>query len=336
MKSYRKLLESKPTEGASGPVFRITSTNLDRHKDRVLAIKAKGEEFRTPLLWNHDSWNPAIGYARCFREAGEWVMEPVFDGACDTSKMVAAKVKAGTLDQCSIRFVPCETEPVPNKDGGYDFPLVEVLEVSIVNIAGNQDAVRLRSAEAVDEDEEKKYRAAGLAFRAKVEGALEELKAEVKKLHKLLPDDEENDLDDDDLSDDELSDDELEDDEELSEGEAEEEEREAPDDEERDGDEAHPDEEERDVEEDEQALSEDTPDEEREAPEDEESKSDEEPPGDEEQELSEDELEDEEELSEEEAKSLRAQVVKHLGFTPAQAKALSPADLRGYVELLRG
>ncbi|AEI66949.1 HK97 family phage prohead protease [Corallococcus macrosporus] len=308
MKSYRKLLESKPTEGASGPVFRITSTNLDRHKDRVLAIKAKGEEFRVPLLWNHDSWSPAIGYARCFREAGEWVMEPVFDGACDTSKMVAAKVQAGTLDQCSIRFVPCETEPVPNKDGGYDFPLVEVLEVSIVNIAGNQDAVRLRSAEAVDEDEEKQYRAAGLAFRSKVEGDLAELKAEVKKLHKLLPDEEENDL--------------------------EEEEREAPEDEERDGEEPPTDEEERDGEEDEQALSGDTPEEEREAPEDEEPKSAEAPPSEEEQELSEGTPEDEKDLPEEEAKSLRAKVVKHLGFTSSQAKALSPADLRGYAALL--
>ncbi|WAM28517.1 HK97 family phage prohead protease [Myxococcus sp. NMCA1] len=308
MKSYRKLLESKPTEGAAGPVFRITSTNLDRHKDRVLAIKAKGEEFRVPLLWNHDSWSPAIGYARCFREAGEWVMAPAFDEACDTSKMVAAKVKAGTLDQCSIRFVPCETEPVPNKDGGYDFPLVEVLEVSIVNIAGNQDAVRLRSAEAVDEDEEKKYRAAGLAFRAKVEGELAELKAEVKKLHKLLPDEEENGLEEEEP--------------EQPEVEPEEEEREAPEDEERDGAEASPEEEERNGgEEDEQALSENTP--------EEEPKSDEEPPA-------EDEQEDEEELPEEEAKSLRAQVVKHLGFTPAQAKALSPADLRGYVALLPG
>ncbi|NOJ83447.1 HK97 family phage prohead protease [Myxococcus xanthus] len=327
MKSFRKLLESKPTEGTTGPVFRITSTNLDRHKDRVLAIKAKGEEFRVPLLWNHDSWSPAIGFARCFREAGEWVMGPVFDEACDTSKMVAAKVKAGTLDQCSIRFVPCETEPVPNKDGGYDFPLVEVLEVSIVNIAGNQDAVRLRSAEAVDEDEEKQYRTAGLAFRAKVEGALEELRAEVKKLHKLLPDEEEESL-------------------EEEEQEQPEEEREAPEEEERDGAEASPEEEERDGgEEDEQALSENTPEEEpksdEEPPAEDEQEDGEEPPAEDEQEdgeepPAEDEQEDEEELPEEEAKSLRAQVVKHLGFTPAQAKALSPADLRGYVALLPG
>ncbi|TQF08619.1 primosomal replication protein N, partial [Myxococcus llanfairpwllgwyngyllgogerychwyrndrobwllllantysiliogogogochensis] len=157
----------------------------------VLAIKSAGDEFRVPLLWNHDSWSPAIGVARCFREGTEWLMEPIFDEVCDTSKMVAAKVKAGTLNQCSIRFIPADSEPVPNAEGGYDFPLVETLEVSIVNIGGNQEAVRLRSAEPVAEDEEAKYRAAGLAFRAKVEGALDELRADVVKLHKLLPVEEE-------------------------------------------------------------------------------------------------------------------------------------------------
>ena len=188
MKTFRKLLESKPAGSGDAPVFRITSTNVDRHQDRVLAIKVAGDTFKVPLLWNHDSWSPAIGAAMCRREAGEWVMEPVFDGACETSKLVAAKVKAGTLDACSIRFRPArEAEPVPNKDGGYDFPLVEVLEVSIVNIPGNQDAVRLRSAEAEPEapnegEAWKQYRADGAAFRTEVRSALAELKASLAKL----------------------------------------------------------------------------------------------------------------------------------------------------------
>ncbi|QSQ24859.1 HK97 family phage prohead protease [Pyxidicoccus parkwayensis] len=189
MRTFRKLLESKPAGSADAPpVFRITSTNLDRHRDRVLALKVAGDAFKVPLLWNHDSWSPAIGAAMCRREAGEWVMEPVFDGVCETSKLVAAKVQAKTLDQCSIRFRPApEAEPVPNKDGGYDFPLVEVLEVSIVNIAGNQDAVRLRSAEAEPETPNegeawKQYRADGAAFRTEVRKTLAEMKAELAKL----------------------------------------------------------------------------------------------------------------------------------------------------------
>lgn len=188
-RTFRKLLESKPAEGGgAAPVFRITSTNLDRHQDRVLAIKAVGDGFEVPLLWNHDSWNPPIGTAKCKREAGEWVMVPVFDEACDTSKIVAAKVKAGSVRACSIRFRPSpEAEPVPNKEGGYDFPLVEVMEVSMVNIPANQDAVRLRSADAEspepdESDEWTKYRKEGAAFRAEVRAALAEVKATLAKM----------------------------------------------------------------------------------------------------------------------------------------------------------
>ncbi|MFY1829129.1 HK97 family phage prohead protease [Myxococcus fulvus] len=288
-KALQKLLEAQPTDGATAdgaPVFRITSTSLDRHRDRVLAVKAKGEEFKVPLLWNHDSWNPAIGYARCYREGTEWLMTPVFDEVCDISKAVAAKVKAGTLDQCSIRFIPAEnTEPVPNAEGGEDYPLVEVLEVSIVNIGANQDAVRLRSAEPAPEDEEAKYRAAGLAFRAKAEKLLEELKADVAKLHKLLPPDED-----------------LEEEEPVEET-TEEEERDAPEEEQETAsadEEPAPDDEQRD--------GEDAEDEETASAEDEE----------------------EEPLPEDEAKALRARLMKRLSFTPAQAKALTSAELRAY------
>ncbi|WP_426747253.1 HK97 family phage prohead protease [Myxococcus faecalis] len=295
-KALQKLLEAKPTDGAAAdgaPVFRITSTSLDRHRDRVLAVKAKGEEFKVPLLWNHDSWNPAIGYARCYRKGTDWLMTPVFDEVCDISKAVAAKVQAGTLDQCSIRFIPADSEPVPNAEGGDDYPLVEVLEVSIVNIGANQDAVRLRSAEPVpeDEDEEAKYRAAGLAFRAKVEQQLEELKAQVVKLHKLLPEEE------------------PEDEESTEEGEE------------------SPEEEERDAPEEEQETA--SADEEPAPEDDDEEQRDGEDTEDEETASVEDE-DDEEPLAEEEAKALRARLMKRLGFTPAQAKALTSAELRAY------
>ncbi|WP_244239200.1 HK97 family phage prohead protease [Corallococcus carmarthensis] len=146
-KSIRQKLLSAapPAEGAAGaPVFRITSPNLDRHRDRVLAVKSSGEEVRVPLLWEHNSWSPPVGFARCYREGDAWVMAPVFDEVDELSKTIAGKVKAGSLGACSIGFVPVE-EPVPNAEGGFDFPLVELLEVSIVNVPANADAVRLRS-----------------------------------------------------------------------------------------------------------------------------------------------------------------------------------------------
>ncbi|RKH12808.1 primosomal replication protein N [Corallococcus sp. CA053C] len=143
----RKLLDgSAPTAGTQAPVFQITSAKLDRHRDRILGIKADGPELTRPLLWGHASWEPAIGKARCFQEGGVWMMEPRCDGIGARSQEVEAKIKADTLDACSIGFIPVEGyDPVPNTEGGLDFPLVHLVEVSIVNVGANEDAVRVRS-----------------------------------------------------------------------------------------------------------------------------------------------------------------------------------------------
>ncbi|MBZ4371476.1 HK97 family phage prohead protease [Corallococcus sp. AS-1-6] len=144
----RKLLDgSAPTAtGMQAPVFQITSTKLDRHRDRILGVKAEAPEFKRPLLWAHASWEPALGKARCYQEGGVWVMEPQCDGIGQRSQEVEAKIKADTLDACSIGFIPVEGhDPVPNTEGGFDYPLVHLVEVSIVNVGANEDAVRLRS-----------------------------------------------------------------------------------------------------------------------------------------------------------------------------------------------
>ncbi|WP_141620090.1 HK97 family phage prohead protease [Myxococcus sp. AB036A] len=304
MKTFRKLLESTPAGGGAPPVFRITSTNLDRHQDRVLAIKSVGDELRVPLLWQHDRWGPGIGVARCFREAGNWVMEPLFDEVDELSRTIAAKVKAGTLSACSIGFRPSpEAEPVPNKEGGYDFPLVDLLEVSIVNIPANQDAMRVRSFEGEDspssQDAWKAYRQAQTSFRTKVEASIEQLKADLKRLLKIAEEEEDKEDEEETASDD--------DDETASEEEDEEDKEE--DEEDKEEDEEDKEEDEEDKEEDEETTSDD----------DDETASAE---------------EDDEDLDEEEAKKLRATLVKG-GFTLAQAKALAPRDLRGMARLMR-
>ncbi|RJS19566.1 primosomal replication protein N [Corallococcus sp. H22C18031201] len=146
-KTLQKLLTASapPAEGGA-PVFRITSPALDRDRDRVLGIQAPGSEFKTVLLWNHDSWAPAIGSARIYQEGADWVAALTFDGLDEMSRVVGEKVKAGTLDSCSIRFLPVAGhDPVANAEGGWDYPLVEVVELSVVNIPANAAAVRLRS-----------------------------------------------------------------------------------------------------------------------------------------------------------------------------------------------
>ncbi|ATB41136.1 hypothetical protein CYFUS_006598 [Cystobacter fuscus] len=127
------------------PVFRISTQVLDRHRDRVRpnSLKTEAYEGNPVLLWNHDDCEPAVGTARVFREGDEWFMEPTFDEVDELSKTVSAKVKAGTLRTCSIRFRILRYEP--NAEGGLDYEEVELLEVSIVNIPANPEAHRVKS-----------------------------------------------------------------------------------------------------------------------------------------------------------------------------------------------
>lgn len=127
------------------PVFRISTQVLDRHRDRVRpdSLKTESYEGNPVLLWNHDDREPAVGTARVFREGEEWFMEPTFDEVDELSKTVSAKVKAGTLRTCSIRFRILQYEP--NAEGGLDYEEVELLEVSIVNIPANPEAIRVKS-----------------------------------------------------------------------------------------------------------------------------------------------------------------------------------------------
>ncbi|MBM7117628.1 HK97 family phage prohead protease [Archangium primigenium] len=136
----------KKSEGSSGtPVFRISTAVLDRHNDRVPpeAVKTENFEKNPVLLWNHDDRVPAIGTCKVYREGDEWFMEPTFDELDELSKTVAAKVKAGTLRTCSIRFRFKEFEF--NAEGGLDYAEVELLEVSIVNIPANPEAYRVKA-----------------------------------------------------------------------------------------------------------------------------------------------------------------------------------------------
>ncbi|HYH96017.1 HK97 family phage prohead protease, partial [Hyalangium sp.] len=144
---FLELTKAEGAVAASAPVFRITSEVLDRVHDRVMGDGAKVENFnRNPiLLWNHDSWTPAIGTAKVYRDAaGQWLMEPAFDNIGELSKEIAAKVAAGTLRTCSIRFK--YLKHAYNDSGGLDVLEWELLEVSITNIPCNPEAERVKNA----------------------------------------------------------------------------------------------------------------------------------------------------------------------------------------------
>ncbi|HEX5750016.1 MAG TPA: HK97 family phage prohead protease [Archangium sp.] len=145
IKALGQLVQKAEGAADAKPVFRITSEVLDRHRDRVKTGALKTENFdQNPvLLWNHNDWEPAIGTCRVFQESGEWFMEPAFDGIGELSKDVAAKVAAGTLRTCSIRFRFLKY--AYNEEGGLDYEEVELLEVSITNIPANPEALRVKN-----------------------------------------------------------------------------------------------------------------------------------------------------------------------------------------------
>lgn len=361
MRTFRKLLESRPAgSGSSPPVFRITSTKLDRSQDRVLALDVEGSEFRVPLLWNHDSWGPPIGYARCFKEGDEWLAEPHFDRADERSRVIADKAEAGSINTCSIGFLPSsKAEPVPNQEGGYDFPLVRVVELSLCNVPANEDAVRVRSVGTEDSppfstELLKAYREAHSAFLALASEmkSLAQALTRKAKSAKATEEDEEPDEEQpetvpagEDLEPEEAADagekpsdtpEDEEDEESDAAGADEGEEADAPE----DGEAASVDapEAEEDAELEDAALDEETPDEEDEDEPDAEKASDDAEPSTEEAADSEpgggDDEEEDGEEDEEELKALRRRVAKGLGFSLAHVEALPSADVRAYAALL--
>jgi len=144
VKALGTLVQRNAGEPSDKAVFRITSEVLDRHSDRVKTSGLNVERYlKNPvLLWNHQDWSPAIGTARVFQENGEWFMEPTFDGIGELSKEVGAKVAAGTLRTCSIRFKVHKY--TPNEEGGLDYEDIELLENSITNIPANHEAERVK------------------------------------------------------------------------------------------------------------------------------------------------------------------------------------------------
>jgi len=122
----------------NGDEIVINTGTVDRDHDRVFPDGAYLENFlKNPvLLWGHNYREPwaIIGRANVRKENGALVMTPV--------------------RAASIGFRPLEP-PVENEFGGRDFRRWELLEVSLVPIPANQEALRRVAKALVNEEEEK-------------------------------------------------------------------------------------------------------------------------------------------------------------------------------------
>lgn len=131
----------------------ISSTAIDSYETRFDVTGVELERFQANpiLLFNHDDYNRLpIGKVNTIRQDGDLLLadiqlEDVTDGEV-SGRHVYSLLKAGFLNGFSIRFEPLDwhTETVDEREITV-FDKWRLLEVSVVNIPANPEAVVIRS-----------------------------------------------------------------------------------------------------------------------------------------------------------------------------------------------
>jgi hypothetical protein len=121
---------------------------VDRDRDRVFPLGLVLSNFQTNpvLMWGHNYHDPwsLIGRGadmqitpEAFRLKPEW-REPASD--TDPMHIIRSLIDGGMARALSIGFLPLEWQE--NEYGGRDYTSAEILEVSLVPIPANQEALR--------------------------------------------------------------------------------------------------------------------------------------------------------------------------------------------------
>jgi HK97 family phage prohead protease len=150
-KYFNLELEPEGVATAESPIRFVASTpTADRIGDRVFpsGIDLTNYTKNPIVLFDHDHKSP-IGTAKVWVENDKLLMEPTFSDASGTARETAALVRQGVLKAVSIGFLPLETKP--NQNGGFDIIKSELLEVSIVSVPMNQEALRIKAAQSESE-----------------------------------------------------------------------------------------------------------------------------------------------------------------------------------------
>jgi HK97 family phage prohead protease len=149
-KSIERAVFDRVREEGIEITYRITSSNEDRHGD---TINAKGWRFDNffsagaNLLFAHDTAShdtPSIGVVREVWNDGDFVFAKVwiFPEHVDAqANRIARIVAAGGLRAVSVGFMPIKAKASDKNEDGIDFIEQELLELSIVPVPANADAV---------------------------------------------------------------------------------------------------------------------------------------------------------------------------------------------------
>lgn len=122
----------------------IASTSVEDRHGEVVAVDGwdlKNFKKNPVLQWAHNPYEMAIGTAKSVRLEGEGkrrklVFEPVFHEATELARAAKKLVEDGILKAFSVGFRPLEID-------GNKYLSQELLEISLVNVPANPDALML-------------------------------------------------------------------------------------------------------------------------------------------------------------------------------------------------
>lgn len=179
-----KFLEATIEKAEDGSFTAIASTNsVDRHGEVVdnNGWDLKAYKKNPVILWGHDHNEPAIGVAKKVWVDGagskaKLMIQPVLHDVTEKARAVKALVDMGVVKTLSVGFKPLESPD------GVTFTKNELLEVSMVNVPANADAMMMAYKGLKDAGfEEKTIEAVGVKMdQAQMKATLQQMSEAIK------------------------------------------------------------------------------------------------------------------------------------------------------------
>lgn len=138
-KSFEKVYtKAEFTEKSEKEFTAVASSAIeDRHGEVIdqSGWDLKNFKKNPVLLWAHDHYLPAIGHAtKVWTEGGKLMFKGIWSSATELGRACQQLVQEGTLNSFSVGFMPFEMD-------GNTYIKQELLEISLVNVPANPDAM---------------------------------------------------------------------------------------------------------------------------------------------------------------------------------------------------
>lgn len=140
-----QFVEASITKATDGSFVAVASTNsVDRHGEIVdnNGWDLKAFKKNPVILWAHDHNEPAIGVSKKTWVEGvgkkaKLMITPILHDVTEKARAIKQLIEMGVINSLSVGFKPLESAD------GVTFDKNELLEVSMVNVPANADAMML-------------------------------------------------------------------------------------------------------------------------------------------------------------------------------------------------